>query len=374
MPGKDIHKKAFNDGTIAKLEMFEDFAKEWLPTFVMSGGNEIIHIFDFFSGIGYDVDDKPGSPIRILNVIKGQFPNIVKRGKKIFLHLNEYQPNRKDQSKFETLKKNCDEYLEQNNHLSKILDIKYYNKDASELFFELKGEIEKYPSLVFMDQNGVKFLEDKYFLSFSMMEKTDFLFFSSSSYFKRFGKSSEYSNYLNIDTNELEKTRNNDMHRLILKELRLKVPPESNLMLFPFSIKKKSNVYGIIFGTRHYRGVDKFLRASWNKNKLNGEANFDLDDDKRRNQLTFGFEKPLISKIDKFKQDLKDKILSGDISNNKEALKYTYDTGNDNRKAKQLISSMKKDDLITYEGSTPGVTYELGYSHTEQRTINYKVL
>ena len=61
----DLHTKPFDEQTLTKLELFEDYAKEWIPTFVMSS-HHIICVFDFFAGPGYDKNHVAGSPIRIL--------------------------------------------------------------------------------------------------------------------------------------------------------------------------------------------------------------------------------------------------------------------------------------------------------------------
>lgn len=47
MPYKDLHEDPFDESTIAKLEIFEDYAQAWIPTFVMQGIPTIC-IFDFF--------------------------------------------------------------------------------------------------------------------------------------------------------------------------------------------------------------------------------------------------------------------------------------------------------------------------------------
>jgi hypothetical protein len=62
MPKKDLYEKPFDEGTITKLEIFENYAKEWIPTVVMGGYPEI-WIFDFFAGTGYDKNDIAGSPL-----------------------------------------------------------------------------------------------------------------------------------------------------------------------------------------------------------------------------------------------------------------------------------------------------------------------
>ena len=65
MPTRNLHDRPFDEGTIVKLDIFEDYLKEWLPTFVMSHADGDIWIFDFFAGTGRDVVGAAGSPIRI---------------------------------------------------------------------------------------------------------------------------------------------------------------------------------------------------------------------------------------------------------------------------------------------------------------------
>lgn len=44
----DLHSKVFDETTITKLELFEDYAKERNPTFVMSNCANL-WIFDYFA-------------------------------------------------------------------------------------------------------------------------------------------------------------------------------------------------------------------------------------------------------------------------------------------------------------------------------------
>src|SRR5215831_18730688 len=60
--------KPFDEGTLTKLEIFELYAREWLPVF-LSQTNPIklkIQIFDFFAGPGMDSKGQFGSPLRLL--------------------------------------------------------------------------------------------------------------------------------------------------------------------------------------------------------------------------------------------------------------------------------------------------------------------
>ena len=60
----------------------------------------------------------------------------------------------------------------------------------------------------------------------------------------------------------------------------IKIPIGKEYFLAPFSIKKPSGIYGLIFGTNHTLGIEKFLRVCWKHDKLTGEANFDIDNEK----------------------------------------------------------------------------------------------
>ena len=48
-------------------------------------------------------------------------------------------------------------------------------------------------------------------------------------------------------------------------------------MLAPFSIKKGINIYGLIFGSNHTLGIEKFLKVGWKINPNTGDANYNID-------------------------------------------------------------------------------------------------
>lgn len=131
----------------------------------MSGVPEIC-IFDFFAGTGYDQNGIAGSPIRILKKIQEQKGHIFQKNVKIKLYLNEYSKD-----KYEQLKTACENFLNEDKSIKSRIEINYFNEDFELLFPKLITVIKEFPSLVFLDQNGIKFLSDKYFLE---LEKTSF--------------------------------------------------------------------------------------------------------------------------------------------------------------------------------------------------------
>lgn len=364
MSAKDLHTRAFDEGTLAKLEIFEDYAEAWIPTFVMSNAPTLA-IFDFFAGQGYDVNGVPGSAIRILEKIRDQIGNIESKGTRIHLTLNEFKG-----TKFELLVKSCTEFLGNNPRVAAVVDVSYHNKDFQILFPAILPKIGTAPSLVYLDQNGIKFTSSEYLLQLEKKPLTDFLYFVSSSYLLRFGDHEAFRKHLDFDLEEAKKDPYRFIHRHIVAQLRNLLPNSSKLMLYPYSIKKGSNIYGIVFGASHPRAVDKFLKVAWNRSAANGEANFDIDDDESKAQPDLWNRKPL-TKLEQFEQAVRSRLLSGEIASNEELLKFAYSQGHLGSHAAAVARQLKKNREILYKGTSPLVTYEMVFK--EQRIMRYEV-
>ena len=260
----DLHRKAFDDGTLCKLEIFEAYIKAWLPTFVMQDAGPIC-IFDLFAGPGYDKDSVEGSPIRILKQVAAQAGNIFQKNISVCIWLNEYKKN-----KFKNLKSSCDLFLSSQTELLRLkqankLSVKYTNASIQDIFSEIMKCVNKYPSLVLLDQNGVKFISDDCFLPLVKAKKTDFLFYVASSFIRRFSTQEEFKRNLSFDLTDSKEGPPTDIHRWVVKKMQTRIPSDSKVRLYPFSIKKGSNIYGIIFGASHPFAVDKFLKIAWKK-------------------------------------------------------------------------------------------------------------
>lgn len=356
----NLHDKPFDETTLTKLKLFEDYAQSWIPTFVMQRYVKEIHIYDFFAGTGYDLNDVAGSPIRLIDKIIEQSENILKNRIKVVLHINEFE-----KTKFILLEKSCREKLEQEQSLGNLLKLEFYNEDFEVLFPRLIPLIEEYPSLVYLDQNGIKFLSNDYLKKLEQTKQTDFLYFTSSSYIKRFGELPEFKKHLSfLDLNSLKECSYNMVHRNLTEQLRKNISPKSNLQLYPFTLKKNKNIYGVIFGASHLRAVDKFLSLTWKYNGLNGDANFDIDEESKKDQLDL-FEGKRLSKIEVFKQLVSDKIIDGTIKTNKELLNFVYENGHIGRHADESLRELKRQKIIIYNSISPCVTYDSVYKNNK---------
>lgn len=370
MAAKNLHDKPFTEETITKLEIFEDYAEAWLPTFIMQKAPQIC-IFDFFAGTGYDKSGIAGSPIRLLEKILKLKALVFDNKVQIKIYLNEFEPNKKEQKKFELLKLSCDEYMDKYPSLKHIVEIIYDNEDFETLFPKLLPTIKKYPALVYLDQNGIKFTSEKYFLELEKTSQTDFLYFISSSYFWRFGKLDEFKMNLDIDMDEAKKNPYKFIHVSIIEQLRKKLPARTKLKLYPFSLKKGVNIHGIIFGASHIRAVDKFLTIAWDRNKDNGQANFDIFDHASVNQIDMFSGQRGRSRIESFQDMVKTKILNADINNNFDLYNYSMDQGFLGAHASECMKTMKKDKQISYDCPSPLVNYQNVYK--VPRKLNYLV-
>ena len=366
MPYKDLHESPFDETTIAKLELFEKYTQAWLPTFIMREDTNELQIFDFFAGTGYDKKGIPGSPIRILEKVNEQIGFLFQRNVSITLHLNEF-----DTEKLELLKQACEDFISSHKSLNAKVEIKFYNEDFEELFPKLLPFIDSYPSLVFLDQNGIKFLSEKYFLELEKTKETDFLYFVSSSYFWRFGTREEFKLHLDIDMEQVKSKQYHKIHRSITEQIRNKLPLDTKLKLYPFSLKKGSNIHGIIFGASHPRAVDKFLGIAWKISPVNGDANFDIDEEANIQQLNF-FSPQRLSKIESFQKSLEKKIKAKEIKNNFEALTFTYEQGHIPMHTNDIIKRLKKDEGLVYEGRTAGINYNQVFKQKNLITFTIK--
>jgi three-Cys-motif partner protein len=189
MPGKDLFRKPFDEGTLVKLNVYKDYLKEWLPVFVSK--REIIwptiQIFDFFAGQGKDKNNVNGSPLIALEIVNSLEHFIKEKNIKIILHFNELDND------------NYNFLIESLKDITGQFTIKTYKEDFSKLFLSLYDSMKTSANFLFLDQNGIKQITKDVFEKIISLKQTDFLFYISSSYFKRFATTPEFQKYFLLD-------------------------------------------------------------------------------------------------------------------------------------------------------------------------------
>lgn len=261
MPAGDFHNKPFDEGTLTKLQIFELYAREWLPVFLSPERPSYaeIHLFDFFAGPGMDSANVAGSPLRLLRQLREYRGLPGWRSARVHVHFFDEAPE-----KIQRLEENI---AAQGLRLPDVsFDIRPLAFEQA--FPECAGVLSRTDAakLVLIDQCGVDQVTSAVFHKLIGSPTCDFLFFLSSSTLYRFRdhpaikqKIARPDDYYHV-------------HRAALDYYRSLLPSDERHFLAPFSIKKGSNIYGLIFGSAHPLGMDKFLQVAWQSDRISGEA------------------------------------------------------------------------------------------------------
>ncbi|HTR30417.1 MAG TPA: three-Cys-motif partner protein TcmP [Puia sp.] len=357
MSKRDLFHNPFDEGTLIKLKILEDYFKEWLPVFIANPKPiwKEIQIFDLFAGEGKDVNDVPGSPIRILSIINDNRDLIINSKVKVKVILNELE-----KPKFDLLKDNIGSIID-----DEFCEVDYCQEEFKIVFDRYYESMKATANFLFLDQNGIKEITESIFLKLIQLRQTDLLFFISSSYVKRFVEMEEFNKYLKITKQHLMDKSYYHIHRIILDYYRKLVPSTMQYYLAPFSIKKPSGIYGLIFGTNHSYGLEKFLNVCWRHDGLTGEANYDIDNERiDLSKPSLFHEMNVPSKRQVFESNLRRKIMEKEIKSNREVYKYTLDEGFLPKDANLILKELRQGNKILFD-------FKLINSKVHKQNVSY---
>ena len=362
-----FHSTEFDNGTICKLEIFNNYIEVWLAVFIKQSYTSNIYIYDFFSGPGADSKGVFGTPLRILNSII-KLKSLLRARIEPFtihLHFNDY-----DSQKVAKLKELIKELP-----LSEIrnyINIVITDDEFKPLFSKLKNQLSNNRNLILIDQYGLNNVSIEVFHSLCCFKKTDFLFFSSSSIVRRFGDCNFRELFPKMDFNKLNMLEPNKTHEFLCEYYRSIIPTDCETRIYPFSIKKPPNYYGIIFGSNHVYGAQKFLDVAWNYNNINGCANYDIYNDTITDPLQgrlFDIDEPTTK--ESFETLLSTFILTGNLKTNKDVYLFTLDNGFIPTHSTSILKKLKKNKVIHYNAMGPLVRWEY-IKPTRNRLITYE--
>ncbi|MCK0159669.1 three-Cys-motif partner protein TcmP [Allomuricauda sp. F6463D] len=337
---EDFFQKPFTEDTNVKLSLYKEYLKEWFPVFIAAHRpfKKIVNLFDFFCGPGKDSEGKFGSPLITLEILKEYQEHVQNTSVQINLYFND-----SENDYIKTLKKNIEEF---GIPMGKI-NIHFYNKDFIELFPELLPKMVNAANLIFLDQFGVKYVNEERFKVLVGLPVTDIIFFISSSTFNRFHNDGNVTDVIGLSSEEIQKKPFYEIHRLVHEKYSELVPEKASYLLAPFSIKKGTNIYGLIFGSGHPLGMEKFLGICWKQDEETGEANFDIQGDKKLIYAPSLF--PELNdqrKIPTFQRELKEKILSGELTSDLEIFIHMINNGFIGKHVTEVINDLKSSKKI----------------------------
>jgi three-Cys-motif partner protein len=324
---KGFHDKEFDEGTRLKLEIFKGYVREWLPVFLSKPSYPSVNILDFFAGPGTDAARQPGSPLIFLEEVRQYLtdPKHQKAaGVQVTLYFNDIDP-----SSVESLR----EHVRSFEPLPcKVRFESLGFEDAFEKELPLLRRHDT-ANLVILDQCGLKQVHEHVFRELVACPTTDLLFFISSSHIRRFITEEPIQKYFPLPEDEIgaiKKIRAEEIHRYVCRSFYQKlITLSQEYYVAPFSIQKenRTTIYGLIFGSSSLYGLEKFLRVCWDKDRVTGEANYNIDRDSIRDgQLSLFPDRNVIKKQDRFQQGLLN-LLRAQTCTNKTLYRYALENG-----------------------------------------------
>jgi three-Cys-motif partner protein len=336
----DFFDKPFTEDTNVKLSLYSEYLRKWFPVFIAAHRpfKKIVNVFDFFSGPGKDSDGKFGSPMIALQVLKEYDEQVNNTPVEINFYFND-----SNEGYINELKEN----IKISGLLNPKVKLHFYNKDFIALFPELLPKMDNSANLIFLDQFGVKYVNEERFKKLVSLDVTDVIFFISSSTFNRFHNDENVTSVIGLSSEQIKEKPFYEIHRLVHQQYTKLIPSEKSYCLAPFSIKKGTNIYGLIFGSGHPLGIEKFLKICWQKDEETGEANFDIQGDKSLTiQPSLFGEDNDKKKIPTFQREIEKKILSGELKTDLAIFLHTINNGFIGKHVSDVVTNLKKSNKI----------------------------
>lgn len=344
-----FHDEPFDEATLTKLDIFDQYLREWLPVFVSKPEPIFpdLHIFDFCAGPGTDGEETPGSPLRILSCLSeyaGESGRKFQGWNRVKIHAHFFDEKHDSVRRLDAKVKG-----DTITPAGITVDIRRLPFDQAFAEHENLFRNESVAKLLIIDQFGVSMVDDEIFKKLITFPTCDFLFFISSSTLHRF------RDHPAIKQKIREIDDPHEVHLAVTDYYRDLIPKGREYFLSPFSIRKGNNIYGIIFGSGHPRAMDKFLQVAWETAPSNGTANFDIHREGATESTGFfpGFEPR--TKIDEFNDALKDALQSGACADERALIRLCFRHGMALQKAKVPLAELKKAKKIETEIQTPQV-------------------
>ena len=321
----------FDDVTRTKLDIYARYLQEWLPV-PLSGRMYVSEavIYDLFCGPGTDSIGVSGSPLIAAEVIRNNQENIKKSNVQVRLVLNDYLKDHID-----TLSASLGRTIVGEDG-SVLANVRYHSEPFEELLPKLVDEMNgKNANLLFIDQFGMTGVDEDVFRILHSLNTTDVLFFISTNWFRRFAGRPEAANWT-VTKEEIMSIQYGHVHRFVTDHFHDLVGDD--YYVAPFSLKKGSNIYGLVFASHHHLGLKKFLEVAWKKDPHSGEANFDIHNEGAGDpdQLVM-FE---ARKIDEFQADLRQRILNREFSTDSDIYLHMLKSGFINKHATSVVRKL----------------------------------
>lgn len=361
---KNINNTVFDEATKLKLNLFGECFEEWFPVFLHSQWFKKLYIFDFFAGSGKDLENNSGSPLVLLEKAKGSNRKYCINAKKEVKFLF----NEGEQNKSNELKQNISQYIEECSKENDCGDCIYQYRVENYNFQEIFSNTsitnifknKEYGKFILLDQYGFSQIDEQIFKQLISYPKTDFIFFISSSFISRFREHPNTTKYIDTSKIKFDEIRPNEIHRAVANYFRDLISVEKEYYLHHYSIRKeekKGNYYGLIFGTSHTLGMEKFLKVCWKYDSFSGEANYNIDNNFKEGTLFYHPENNV--KKETVSNEIKQLVLSRKISDNITGMKFSMSKGCEPKLFTDIVKELEKTKRIERYGDVNNTSSDI---------------
>lgn len=357
MGKQDINDKPFDEGTLLKLDIFRECFREWFPVFVYNHSISHIFIYDMFAGSGRDSLGKSGSPLILIEEARGdnkQYCTAISKSlrKKIYFGFNEYEIDKRIILE-ETIKESQSQCQSKCSLICPYQKSMFYqNADFKTLFsnsaFKNVLSNPRFAKFILLDQYGFKQITDEVFLQLVNSPTTDFIFFIASSFIRRFKTLPAVTKYFRDNQIQFDESKPKECHRTIADYYRSLIPIDMSYYIHSFTIQKGANYYGLIFGTNHSLGMEKFVKVCWRHDSMSGESNCNIDNDYLPGTLFY--DRNNSNKKADVRSQIEKLILTGVITTNIEGLDFALRNGCEPKLFVEVISRLKNAGRISVSG------------------------
>ena len=304
---------------------------------------------------GRDTNGEPGSPLVLLDKGRGKEQYYCSNTRKDITFIF----NESIASKSEELSSNLKSYIKECEKQSGCGNCAYKYQVRNSSFKDIFADQailnifqnKKYGKFVLLDQYGFSQIDEEVFRQLVSFPKTDFIFFISSSFISRFREHQNTTKYIDTSKISFDKIKPNEIHRAVADYFRDLIPSDKEYYLHHFSIQKeanKGNYYGLIFGSNHTLGMEKFLKVCWKYDMLSGEANHNIDGDFEEDELFYDPQNT--NKKREIRSLIKENILARKICDNITGLKFTMKNGCEPKLFTEVVQELEKANLIERTG------------------------
>lgn len=272
-----------------------------------------------------------------------------KAKKKVYLILNDKKEHNVLKSNvldfFIKCKKNCNSecvFNENDNLIIKSEDFEIYFPSIYPAILKRK----KAAKLLFLDP--FKFVIDyDLFNKLINIPSADFICFMPSFFLRRFPEEPAFNKYIDTSKIHFAESKPAHCHRVIADYFETLVPPSKEYFMGCFSIKKDSGYNGLLFGSNHTFGAEKFQKVCWKIDDITGEANYNIDRElSYDNQGVLFDEDKIPQKIKQFRINLENAIKTELIKTDMEAYKFALKNRCLVKHTAEILNGLMKKNLI----------------------------